>query len=35
MEWSDRHDLILEQAAELFATKGIAGTKVRDRKSVV
>ncbi|PBI88879.1 HTH-type transcriptional repressor KstR2 [Rhodococcus erythropolis] len=30
MEWSDRHDLILEHAAELFATKGIAGTKVRD-----
>ena len=30
MEWSDRHTLIVEQAAELFATKGIAGTKVRD-----
>ena len=30
MEWSDRHTLIVEQAAELFANKGIAGTKVRD-----
>ncbi|MDG3008973.1 TetR/AcrR family transcriptional regulator [Rhodococcus sp. D2-41] len=30
MEWSERHTLITEQAAELFATKGIAGTKVRD-----
>ncbi|WP_137722835.1 TetR/AcrR family transcriptional regulator [Prescottella subtropica] len=30
MEWSERHTLILEQAAALFATKGIAGTKVRD-----
>ncbi|WP_027502454.1 TetR/AcrR family transcriptional regulator [Rhodococcus sp. UNC363MFTsu5.1] len=30
MEWSDRHTLIVERAAELFATKGIAGTKVRD-----
>ncbi|MDI9914235.1 TetR/AcrR family transcriptional regulator [Rhodococcus sp. IEGM 1379] len=30
MEWSERHDLILGQAASLFATKGIAGTPVRD-----
>lgn len=30
MEWSERHTLIMEQSAELFATKGIAGTKVRD-----
>lgn len=30
MEWSDRHTLIVERSAELFATKGIAGTKVRD-----
>ncbi|WP_430334978.1 TetR/AcrR family transcriptional regulator [Rhodococcus sp. ACT016] len=30
MEWSERHTLIMEQAAVLFATKGIAGTKVRD-----
>ncbi|MCA1008681.1 TetR/AcrR family transcriptional regulator [Rhodococcus hoagii] len=30
MEWSERHTLIMEQAATLFATKGIAGTKVRD-----
>lgn len=30
MEWSERHTLIMEQAAALFATKGIAGTKVRD-----
>lgn len=30
MEWSDRHVLISEQAAALFATKGIAGTAVRD-----
>lgn len=30
MEWSDRHTLIVEQASVLFATKGIAGTKVRD-----
>lgn len=30
MEWSERHTLIMEQSAELFARKGIAGTKVRD-----
>ncbi|QDQ98923.1 TetR/AcrR family transcriptional regulator [Tomitella fengzijianii] len=30
MEWSDRHTLIFETAAELFAAKGIAGTSVRD-----
>lgn len=30
MEWSDRHALIFEKSAELFAAKGIAGTSVRD-----
>ncbi|CAM2998878.1 TetR/AcrR family transcriptional regulator [Prescottella defluvii] len=30
MEWSERHTLIMEQSAILFAKKGIAGTKVRD-----
>lgn len=30
MEWSERHVLISEQAAALFAAKGIAGTAVRD-----
>lgn len=30
MEWSDRHALIFEKSAELFAAKGIKGTSVRD-----
>lgn len=30
MEWSDRHILISEKSAALFAEKGIAGTAVRD-----